>query len=267
MTIARSPSLTSPNKQSIVYPDSDGEPMANNTKQFRWLVMLEGNLELLFADNPNVFVIGDLLWYPVEGNNQTRMAPDVMVAFGRPKGDRGSYLQWVEANIPPQVVFEILSPGNRKQEMADKFAFYERYGVEEYYLYDPDRGQLQGWLRDNEGKLTPIAPMRGWRSPRLGITFGLDGLDLLLYHPDGSRFLSFLELAQRREEAEERALAELLTRTDLEESLTAAEQRIETEILARQAAEQRAQAETEARAAAEAQIRQLEAKLSAAGLL
>ncbi len=32
-----------------------------------------------------------------------------MVVFGRPKGDRGSYKQWLENQIAPQVVFEILS--------------------------------------------------------------------------------------------------------------------------------------------------------------
>jgi hypothetical protein len=53
-------------------------------------VTIKENLELVFADNPEVFVAGDLLWYPVEGNNKLRIAPDVMVAFGRPKGDRGS---------------------------------------------------------------------------------------------------------------------------------------------------------------------------------
>ena len=36
-----------------------------------------------------------------------------MVVFGRPKGYRGSYRQWEEGGIAPQVVFEILSPGNR----------------------------------------------------------------------------------------------------------------------------------------------------------
>jgi Uma2 family endonuclease len=57
-----------------------------------------------------LFVAGDLLWYPVEGDNKLRQAPDVMVVFGRPKGDRGSYKPWEEDNIPPQVVFEILLP-------------------------------------------------------------------------------------------------------------------------------------------------------------
>ena len=111
----------------IIYPDCDGNPMSDNTKQFRWIVTIKENLDLLFADNPDVFVAGDLLWYPVEGNNTIRVAPDAMVAFGRSKGDRGSYQQWREEDIPPQVVFEILSPGNRLGEMSKKLKFYERY--------------------------------------------------------------------------------------------------------------------------------------------
>jgi Uma2 family endonuclease len=64
----------------ILYPDSDGQPMADNTQQFRLIVTIKENLELLFADNPDVFVAGDLLWYPVRGNNGLRRAPYVMVA-------------------------------------------------------------------------------------------------------------------------------------------------------------------------------------------
>ena len=67
-----------------------------------------------------------------------------MVAFGRPKGYRGSYKQWEESGIAPQAVFEILSPNNRVPEMERKFRFYEQYGVEEYYIYDPDEVELFG---------------------------------------------------------------------------------------------------------------------------
>jgi Uma2 family endonuclease len=133
----------------IIYPDSDGEPIADNTIQFRWLTVIQYNLAWLFAENPDVFVAGDLLWYPVEGNNKLRQAPDVMVVFGVAKGDRGSYQQWKEKNIAPQVVFEILSPGNTTKEMNRKLLFYDRYGVEEYYLYDPDSNRLTGWLRSD----------------------------------------------------------------------------------------------------------------------
>src|SRR5438034_368854 len=79
-----------------VYPESDGEPMAENTKQFEYITTVKGGLDAQFRADPNVFVAGDLFWYPVEGDSSARTAPDVMVAFGRPKGHRGSYLQWRE---------------------------------------------------------------------------------------------------------------------------------------------------------------------------
>jgi Uma2 family endonuclease len=180
----------------ILYPDSDGQPMADNTLQFRWIVTIKENLELLFANDANVFVAGDLLWYPVEGHPEIRLAPDALVVFGRPKGDRGSYHQWREGNIPPQVVFEVLSPGNRLAEMARKLVFYNRYGVEEYYLYDPDRVDLTGWIR-REQDLEPVEDMQGWVSPQLGIRFDLTGEELRIYRPDGALFVTFLDLQEQ----------------------------------------------------------------------
>ena len=190
--------------RQLVYPDSDGQPMADNTKQFRWIVLLKENLECLFVDDPQVFVVGDLLWYPVEGHPEIRVAPDAMVVFGRPKGDRGSYRQWEEGGIGPQVVFEVLSPGNTLKEMAKKQRFYDRYGVEEYYLYDPDRNDLTGFQRVN-GQLEVIEEMAGWTSPRLGIVFALTDVDLEIYYPHGRRFLTTVELAQQAEQEKQRA--------------------------------------------------------------
>jgi Uma2 family endonuclease len=188
----------------IVYPDSDGQPMADNTKQFRWIVLIQQNLESLFANDPNVFVAGDLLWYPVEGNNKIRNAPDALVVFGRPKGDRGSYQQWREDNIAPQVVFEVLSPGNTQTEMNKKLLFYDRYGVEEYYLYDPDKNDLSGWLRQ-EGRLDVIDPIADWVSPRLGIRFDLSGSVLQIVRPDGTIFTTLEQERQRAEQERQRA--------------------------------------------------------------
>ena len=104
----------------IIYPDSDGKPMADNTLQADAMTIIHNNLRALYADDPNVFVAIDLLWYPVEGNPRIRVAPDVLVALGRPKGHRGSYKQWEEGGVAPQVVFEVLSPGNRKAAMNEK---------------------------------------------------------------------------------------------------------------------------------------------------
>lgn len=125
-----------------------------------------------------------------------------MVVFGRPKGYRGSYKQWLEDDVAPQVVFEVQLPGNRLTEMLHKLEFYDDYGVEEYYLYNPETRELLGWQR-LEGRLRVIEPMVGWFSPRLGIRFEMDGSELRLLRPDGERFMTYLKLEQHR--AHERA--------------------------------------------------------------
>lgn len=196
--------ITAPQTEEITYPTSDGRPMADNTVQFRWIVTIKEGLEALFADDPDVFVAGDLLWYPVERDNRTSTAPDAMVVFGRPKGDRGAYLQWQEDDVPPQVVFEILSPNNTVAEMVRKFQFYQDYGVEEYYLYDPDGGELSGWIREGD-TLEEIETMDGWVSPRLGVRFALEEGLLRLYRPDGERFLTYVELMEERDRERRRA--------------------------------------------------------------
>jgi Uma2 family endonuclease len=187
------------------YPDSDGRPMADNTLQFEWIVKIKENLEILFADRPDVFVAGDLLWYPVPDRQESApLAPDVLVAFGRPKGYRGSYKQWEEGGIAPQVVFEVLSPSNSQKEMRNKRALYEDYGVEEFYIIDPDHNQLEVWLRQ-DGRLTAMPHIKGWTSPRLGIRFDLRGDGMQLFYPDGTPFRTPVELARHAEQETRRA--------------------------------------------------------------
>ena len=182
-------------KPEIIYPDSDGKPMADNTKQFELIVEIKKGLDLLYINEPNVFIAGDLFWYPVQGQPTIVTAPDVMVVFGRPKVERGSYKQWQEENIAPQVVFEILSPSNDRLEMSRKLLFFERHKVEEYYLYDPETNFLDIWIRTSEG-LEPIAQSDGWTSPRLGVRFDISTGRLQLYKPDGSKFYTYIEVNQ-----------------------------------------------------------------------
>lgn len=153
-----------------VYPFTDGKPMAENTIQYRWITTIKGGMDIVFKDAPNVFIAGDMFWYPVRGEPAIRTAPDTLLVFGRPKGDRLSHLQWLEDDIPPQVVFEVTSPSNTTSEMAAKLDWYEQYGVEEYYVYDPDRKSLQGWVRRGE-TLVGVAGIRhGFTSPGPGST-------------------------------------------------------------------------------------------------
>ena len=191
----------SPPRPRNIYPDSDGEPMAENPLQFQWIVTTKEGLEYVYRNQPDVYVAGDMFWYPVEGQPKICQAPDIFVALGRPKaGYRGSYKQWEEGGIAPQVVFEILSPGNRPEKLIEKFQFYEKYGVQEYYLYDPHEVVLTGFLRIAD-QLTAIPAMDGWVSPLLGVRFDLSGGELTIYGPDGERFLTYQEIADERDRA------------------------------------------------------------------
>lgn len=193
-------SVAPPPSGEIEYPESDGQPMADNSRQFRWIFVLAGNIAALFRDREDVFVCGNQNWYPVEREPEIVCAPDVYAVFGRPKGDRPSWKQWQEDGVPLTVVFEVLSPKNTHEEMADKLAFYDEYGVEEYYLYDPDTNWLAGYNRRGEA-LRRVRPMDGFVSPRLGIHFDLSGKELLVRYPDGRPFLTFEELAADRDQA------------------------------------------------------------------
>jgi Uma2 family endonuclease len=194
----------------VVYLEFDGQLLSDNTRQLRWITTLFGNLAALFGERPDVFVAAELWWYPVEGQPEVRTAPDVLVVFGRPKGDRGTYKQWEESNVPPTVVFEVLSPSTTWMELDDMLAFCEEHGVEEFYAYDPDHNRLMAFVRQDD-VLRRVRPGQGYVSPRLGIRFDVSGDELVVYRPDGQRFLTFPEQEAARREAEQRAarLAEL----------------------------------------------------------
>lgn len=220
-----SATVTPPPKLTIIhYPDDDGLPMSDNSWQFNWIMLLHANLDAQYRDDPNTFVAGNHLIYPVEKDNKTRQAPDVYVAFGRPKQERGSYKVWEEGGIFPQVVFEVWSPHNRLQAMEDKRDFYEKYGAEEYYIVYPEfPSHAEGWRREN-GKFVRIPEMNGHVSPRLGIRFVLDTGELTVFGPDGRQFLSPAELVAKRNEAERAAAeAEQLAARATEKAETAAQ--------------------------------------------
>ena len=239
---------------AVVYPDSDGEPIADNTLQYDWIVRLQGNLD---GALPNAFVAGSILWYPVQGDPGTRIDPDVLVALDRPKGYRGSYRTWEEGRAP-DVIFEVLSPGNTLAEMIRKWRFYDRFGVQEYYVLDPDRPTLTGWVRRG-GVLDEVIDLHGFVSPLLGIRYELSDAAVQVYHRDGRPFLTFVEQIAASAAAVVQA-AEERRRAD-EAAALAAEERCRADVATAQAAEERQRAE-----AATARAAALAEKLRALGL-
>jgi hypothetical protein len=179
-----------------------------------------------------------------------------MVVFGRPKGRRGSYRQWEEDGIAPQVVFEILSPSNTALEMINKRNFYDQYGVQEYYVYNPDNNKLEIWTRQNS-QLNKTKHVHGWISPLLKIRFAIKDNTMQIFYPSGKPFLNSVELNQYAEEAVHRADIAEKRAENAERQAETAKQQMKIAKQRATEAEQRAQVERKEKELALAELAQL----------
>jgi Uma2 family endonuclease len=58
----------------------------------------------------------------------------------------------------PDIVIEILSPGNSKREMKDKFSIYEESGVPEYWIISLSQEAIQVFRLNEQGKYYGTQP-------------------------------------------------------------------------------------------------------------
>ncbi|MBI3359491.1 MAG: Uma2 family endonuclease, partial [Chloroflexi bacterium] len=67
---------------AIIYPESDGKPMAETGIHVLLIAYLIGMLRAFFRHRPDVYVSGNMFMYYEEGNPRKVVAPDVYVVFG-----------------------------------------------------------------------------------------------------------------------------------------------------------------------------------------
>ena len=214
-------------REDPLYPSSDGRPVAENTRQYRNAVYAFNVLTARYRHQPDVFVAGDLLIYYKEGDPAKRVAPDVFVAFGVPKGDRSIYKLWAEGEAP-SFVLEVASRSTWTEDAGPKRSLYAKLGVAEYWLFDPTgefhATPLQGFLLA-DGEYWPLPPRREKgqlmvRSRALGLDLRAEGENLRFRDPDsGEDLRTYEELeTQRHREAAARRQAEARA-AELEERL------------------------------------------------
>jgi hypothetical protein len=111
--------------------------------------------------------------------------------------------------------------------MRRKWRFYQEFGVEEYYVYDPEDNDLRVWTREAD-RLAEREVKPEWMSPLMQIRFVLQDNSLKIFDLYGEPFLSFNELGQ--------ALQAQRQATETEKNAKElAEERLETELIAKQA--------------------------------
>ena len=201
--------------------------------------------------------------------------PDLMIAFNcdvaLARRDNGYSL--ARHPHPPEFVLEVASRTTGIVDYTEKRADYARYGVAEYWRFDPtggayhDEALAADILVDGRYERLPIAWSdaaygRGY-SAALGLYVCWDAGELRFYDPLTGTYLRTLaeERAERRAEAAGRRRADEARRR-AEARATDEVARADAEAEARRREAARADAESEARQRAEARAEAAEARLA-----
>ena len=174
----------------IEYPSSDGEPMAETPIHRDVMTDLIAMLKAYFADEPEVYVSGNMMMYYVEGNSDKSVSPDVFVTRDIPKlPEREIYKLWVEGK-GPDVVIEVTSKATARIDQRWKFDLYrDVLRVREYFMFDPREKTLAGVslcgyrLTDGQYELIPRSGDR-LVSEVLGLHLEVWSGELRLYDPE-----------------------------------------------------------------------------------
>ncbi len=256
-----------PTDTPIYYPDTDGKPMAASDLHRRILFHTLETLEAHYAQQPDVYVSGDILMYYVEGDPRRVVAPDVLVSFGLEKKERRTYLVWVEGKTP-DFVMEFSSKTTYAEDLGRKMDRYASLRIQDYFLYDAEGlflpSQLMGYTLVG-GVYVPVSEHAdgGLHSDVLSLDFHVDDEGLGLYDPVAGAWLQTpTEAAEARAEqeaahAEQEAARAENAETRAEQEAARAEQE------AAHAEQEAARAEQEAARAkaAETEVAQLREQL------
>lgn len=220
-----------PFQHEIVYPESDGQPIAETQLHLNETIYLLEAIEAYFCTASDVYVSGDLFLYFVEGDPLSVVSPDVFVVKGVPKKNRRVYKFWEEEGRGPCMVIEVTSDSTRDEDVSGKKALYERLGVEEYFLYDPLGDYLdpliQGF-RLSQGRYQEIRsePDGSLLSQTTGLTLRMEGDQIRLVETDsGEPLPRYAELAEQHRlfEEQHRFLEDKIARLQAEHERLQAE--------------------------------------------
>ena len=236
-----------------------------------WLYLYDSSiltsLAIHFADEPNVTVASEVPVGPSLPVRDDARIPDLLLVRD---GDRELMEEQRGHAIDsqgkaPDFALEVASPTTGRMDYTDKRADYERFGISEYWRFDPSGGEyhdaaLAGDLLV-DGVYQPIAiemlsddRLRGY-SDALGLYVCWEDGMLRFFDPGAESYL------RSHDEDMARAEEERIARLAAQARAGTAEARAEEERTGRLAAQARAEEERAARLAAESRLAEFEAEL------
>ena len=124
---------------TIKYPDSDGEPLADNKFQAVAMVDSFSALEIHFAERTDVYIGIDQLLYYILNDPTASVAPDLFAVLGaHGSHPRRSWIVSREGGAVPAFVLEIASESTWRHDATRKRDIYAQIGVTEYWRFDPE---------------------------------------------------------------------------------------------------------------------------------
>lgn len=246
-----SPVVSVPQTTDIVYPSSDGKPLAETSVHVDAILNTVVALRQYLTGQAAI-VLADQFLYYAQGYPRLRVAPDVMVIFNVTPGPRDNYKTWEEGQIPA-VIFEITSPSTKDEDQSHKKILYEQLGVQEYWQFDPKGEWIPEQLKGYRLRGEWYESITDARSEPLKLRLQVEGQLISFYREDtGEKLLAPDELRQALSQ-------EVLARQQAELQLEQERQRAEQE-------RQRAEQERQRAEQAEAETTRLRAKLQALGI-
>ena len=196
-----------PTDAANFYPETDGKPMAASDYHRRLLIWTLQALEAHFAQNPEVYISGDIMMYYREGDPRKSISPDVLVCFGINPKLRLTYKIWEEGKAP-DFVMEFSSKSTYDKDLGEKMDVYASLGIQDYFLYDAEGlylpSPLMGFtLMDGVYVAIPPGERGGFRASVLDLDFHLRDGEIAIYDPVAGKWVQ--TRAERTETAEARA--------------------------------------------------------------
>jgi len=190
---------SSSDNEEIIHPEQREDDMGETSIHAKLISSFLQMLLYFFHGCEDVFLSTNLNLYYEKGSPNKWYAPDILIAFGVPNHERTSYQIWKET-VFPQVIFEVVSDKTWDNDIGKKYKDYEQFGVEEYYILDPEfdflPAPMLAFHRQDERLLTALIADDRIFSPRLGLEIVRTENTFRLFNPNTNKFLLTLEEAE-----------------------------------------------------------------------
>lgn len=128
-------------------------PAPNRLHQRISMKLTKAFLDVFDSHQCELYVaLFDVRFPDSNGKIKTVVQPDLCVICDPNKLDEKGCIG------APDLIVEILSPGNSKREMKDKYELYQEQGVSEYWIVRPEEQHIQIYVLEN-GRYIGVQPV------------------------------------------------------------------------------------------------------------